>query len=97
MKELTVGVRDLKTNLSKYLAKARKGQTIVITSHGEVVAQLTPRKEEEDIEARMKALVEAGVVLWNGKKLKPGKPVILNTSDKLASDIIIEMRNESLY
>ena len=97
MAELTVGVRDLKANFSKYLTKAQKGQTIVITSHGQVIAQLTPRKEKEDIQARMQALVDAGVILWSGKKLKLSKPAILNKSDKLASDIIVEMRNESLY
>jgi prevent-host-death family protein len=97
MTELTVGIRELKANLSAYIAKANKGQTIVITSHGQELAQLMPRKEEEDIEARIKALVEAGVILWNGKKLKPVKPVTLNKSDKLASDIIVEMLNESLY
>jgi prevent-host-death family protein len=97
MTELTVGIRELKANLSAYIAKMQKGQTIVITSHGKVLGQLMPRKEEEDIEARIKALVEAGVILWNGKKLKPVKPVTLNKSDKLASDIIVEMLNESLY
>jgi prevent-host-death family protein len=97
MTELTVGIRELKANLSAYIAKANKGQTIVITSHGQELAQLMPRKAEEDIEARIKALVEAGVILWNGKKLKPVKPVTLNKSDKLASDIIVEMLNESLY
>ncbi len=97
MIEQTVGVRDLKANLSAYLKKVKKGQTIVITSHGEVMGQLMPRKAEEDVEARMKTLVEAGVILWNGKKLRPVQPVTLKKSDKLASDIIIEMLNESLY
>ena len=97
MKELTVGVRDLKANLSAYVAKAQKGQTIVITLNGKAVADLNPHTVQADVDARMKALVEAGVVLWNGKKLKPVKPVSLNKSDKSASDIIIEMRNESLY
>ena len=97
MKELTVGVRDLKSNLSAYLAKVKKGQTIAITSHGKVVGRVVPPRTEDNITARMKALVETGAILWNGKKIKLSKPVIINKSDKLASDIIIEMRNESLY
>jgi prevent-host-death family protein len=96
MTELTVGIRELKMNLSAYVAKANKGQTIVITSHGQELAQLMPRKEE-DIDARIKALVEAGVIHWNGKKLRSVTPVTLTRSDVLASDVIIEMRNESLY
>ncbi|GER79899.1 MAG: type II toxin-antitoxin system prevent-host-death family antitoxin [Anaerolineales bacterium] len=97
MTELTVGIRDFKTNLSAYLKKLEKGQTITITSHGKVVGRVLPPVAENDVTARMKALVDAGVILWNGKKLKPVKPAIINKSDKLASDIIIEMRNESLY
>ena len=97
MIELTVGVRDFKANLSAYLKKLEKGQTIAITSHGKIVGRVVPPVAEDDVAARMKALVDAGLILWNGKKLKPVKAAILNKSDKLASDIVIEMRNESLY
>lgn len=97
MTELTVGVRDFKANLSAYLKKLKKGQTIAITSHGKVVGRVLPPIVEDDVSARMKALVDAGIILWNGKKLTPVKPVKLTRSDILASDVIIEMRNESLY
>ena len=97
MEDITVGVRDFKANLSAYLKKLEKGQTIAITSHGKVVGRVVPARTEDDITARMKALADAGVVLWNGKKLKLAKPVIINKSDKQASDIILEMLNESLY
>ena len=95
--ELTVGIRDFKANLSAYMQKVKKGQAFVITSHGEIMGHVMPPIAGNDVEARMKVLVEAGIVLWNGKKLRPVKPVILNKSDKLASDIVIEMLNESLY
>jgi prevent-host-death family protein len=97
MTELTVGIRDFKANLSAYLKKLEKGQTIAITSHGKVVGRVVPPVADDDVTARMKALVDAGVILWNGEKLKPVKPVKLTRSDVLASDIIIAMRNESLY
>ena len=97
MMELTVGIRDFKANLSAYLKKVEKGQTIAITSHGKVMGHLMPPKAENDVEARMKALVEAGIILWNGKKPGPVTPVTLTRSDVLASDVIVEMRNESLY
>ncbi len=97
MTELTVGVRDFKANLSAYLKKVAKGQTVTITSHGRVVGQVTLPKTEDDVSARIKALVEAGIILWNGKKPGTVKPVTLTRSDVLASDVIVEMRNESLY
>jgi len=97
MMELTVGIRDFKANLSAYLKKVEKGQTIAITSHGKVVGRVVPPRTEDNITARMKALVETGAILWNGKKPGPVKPVTLTRSDVLASDVIVEMRNESLY
>jgi len=90
MAELTIGVRDLKANLSEYLAKAKKGQTIVITSHGEVIAQLMPRKE--DLMDRVKAIQATGLVAWSGKKPKRRKPAAVNTSGKLISDLVGELR-----
>ncbi|GIK08284.1 MAG: hypothetical protein JETCAE02_19280 [Anaerolineaceae bacterium] len=90
MTELTIGVRDLKANLSEYLAKARKGQTIVITSHGEVIAQLTPRKA--DLMDRVKAAQSVGLVAWSGKKPKRRKPAVVNVSGKLISDLVGELR-----
>lgn len=95
MTQYTIGVRDLKTHLSSYLEKVQKGHTIIITSHGKPIARLTPTREE--LMDRVKALQDAGLIAWNGKKLKPAKPVAVNKSNKLASDIVLAMQNESLY
>jgi len=95
MTQYTIGIRDLKAHLSSYLEKVQKGHTIIITSHGKPIAQLTPTREE--LMDRVKALQAAGLITWNGKKLKPAKPVMINKSKKLASDIYMEMQNESLY
>jgi antitoxin (DNA-binding transcriptional repressor) of toxin-antitoxin stability system len=37
-----VGIRDLRSNLSGYLKRAREGQVIEVTSRKEVVAELRP-------------------------------------------------------
>lgn len=39
---MTVGVKELKNNLSHYLRKVAKGQRISVTAHGRVVAELGP-------------------------------------------------------
>jgi prevent-host-death family protein len=90
MEQTKVGIRELKENLSKYMAKVKGGQSIVITEHGKPVGRIVP--EGQSLEKRVDALVQAGVIAWNGKKLKRIKPPIINRSDKLASDIVIEMR-----
>ncbi len=37
---ITIGIRELKTKLSRYIRLVRAGETILITSRGEVVAEL---------------------------------------------------------
>jgi prevent-host-death family protein len=95
MTQYTIGIRDLKAHLSSYLEKVQNGHTIIITSHGKPIAQLTSTHEE--LMDRVKALQAAGLIAWSGKKLRPAKPVMINKSKKLASDIYMEMQNESLY
>ncbi|HWT93328.1 MAG TPA: type II toxin-antitoxin system prevent-host-death family antitoxin [Solirubrobacteraceae bacterium] len=38
----TVGVRELRQNLSKYLARVKEGETLDVTERGQVVARLSP-------------------------------------------------------
>lgn len=38
----TVGIRDLKDHLSEYVRRVRAGEDLLVTSHGEVVAELRP-------------------------------------------------------
>jgi len=37
-----VGVREIKNKLSEYLRLVREGETVLVTDHGRVVAQLAP-------------------------------------------------------
>jgi len=90
MEQTKVGIRELKENLSKYMAKVKGGQSIIITEHGKPVGRIIP--EGRSLEERVDALVQAGVIAWNGKKLKRIKPLAVNRSDKLVSDIVVEMR-----
>ena len=90
MSELRVGTRELKNKLSEYIRRVKKGQTIIVTERGNVVAQLMP--PQQTVEERIWAMVEAGLAEWNGKKMKPHKPKIINKSGRLISDLIMEDR-----
>jgi chromosome segregation and condensation protein ScpB len=41
---------------------------------------------------RVKALQAAGLIAWNGKKPPIRKPKVINTTNKLMSDLVVEMR-----
>jgi len=90
MSELRVGVRDLKARLSEYLRQVSQGQIVIITDHGRPVGRLSP--VDQPLDKRLKALQDAGLVAWNGEKLKPVMPAAVNRGDRHVSDILVEMR-----
>ncbi len=90
MNELRVGVRDLKARLSEYLRQVSQGQTVIITDHGRPVGRLSP--VDQPINERLQALQAAGLVAWNGEKLKPVRPVAVNRGDRQVADLLVEMR-----
>lgn len=67
MDEVTIGVRELKSHLSEYLRRVRRGQTIVITDHGTVVGRIIPA--EQPLAERPHSLQEAGLLAWGGQSL----------------------------
>ena len=94
MAELTVGIRELKAHLSDYLRQVQNGQAVVITDHGEPIGQILPI--EKDLQKQIENLQAAGLVAWNGKKLGPMQSPAMNRSGKLASDLVVEMREQDL-
>jgi len=89
--ETTVGIRDLKARLSEYMKQVKSGQSIVITEHGKPVGRILP--VGMSLEDRFEMLRKAGLVEWNGKKLRRIKPPAINRGDKMASDIVVELRD----
>jgi prevent-host-death family protein len=89
-----VGSRELKNRLGKYLARARKGQTIVVTDRGEPVAKLVPidkpQNPEDALKTRLRELEAAGHIRLATGPFRDFKPV--RSKGKLASRMIIEDR-----
>lgn len=61
----TVGIRELKANLSRYVARARAGERIIVTDRGEQVAEIVPLSQEIKI---LNRLVKEGRVSWSGRR-----------------------------
>jgi prevent-host-death family protein len=64
-----VGLRELKNQLSRYVQRARSGETVLITDRGEVVAELSPPRKGSAGDAittleemRRKGLLHGGAV-----------------------------------
>ena len=61
----TVGIRDLKNRLSEYLREVRRGESVLVTDRGEVVAELCPPGHgaaDPDVPAALLALAKRGLV-----------------------------------
>ena len=90
MRESTVGTRELKNRLSEYLRRVKAGETLIITERGKPVGQIMPI--QADLTGRLKKMVEAGVVEWNGQPIPPYQPKAENRSKQLLSDLVAEER-----
>jgi prevent-host-death family protein len=88
----TVGVRELRQNLSVYLVRVKKGQTLTVTEHGHAVAELRPPPRED----RLQRLVAEGRVM---PPRRPGaslpRPLKLRL-DRPVSELLQELRDDSI-
>lgn len=87
-----VGIRELRQNLSVYLAKVKTGTAFAVTDRGKPVAVLQPLAAEVDAWRR---LVDEGVVIpaaatWSEMEL-PGGEV---DSHRTVSEYLQEMRDD---
>ena len=61
----TVAVRELKSRLSEYLREVRRGESVLVTDRGQVVAELSPPRHganDPDVPAALLALAKRGLV-----------------------------------
>jgi prevent-host-death family protein len=86
----TVGVRELRDNLSRYLRRVREGEWVIITDHGKPIGELAPPAGGRSAE-HARALVRKGVASWSGGKPK-GLARAPRTQGGLVSDAVIEDR-----
>lgn len=88
----SIGIKQLRENLSRILERVEKGEIIKVSRHGKGIAELRPM--EEDKEQALVAQLEAkgllggrgkGIIgpVKNVENLKPEKPI---------SDFVIEDR-----
>jgi len=66
-----VGVRELRNNLSRYLARVHAGDEIVVTDHGREIARVVPIAKGERKPNALDRLVAAGLVAPPVKTRRP--------------------------
>ena len=88
MARVEVGIRELRLNLSRYVASARTGTEVIVTNHGHPVARLGPIDEGEEKYAR---LVREGRIT---PALRPKSTTLpaLGEAEGTVSDLVLEDR-----
>ena len=87
----TVGIRDLKTHLSRHLRRVRSGARLMVTERGRSIATITPVETPADV-AWAHRLVTEGRAHWSGGKpaghARPARPA----AGRTVSDAVLEDR-----
>ncbi|WP_448638624.1 type II toxin-antitoxin system Phd/YefM family antitoxin [Geodermatophilus sp. URMC 63] len=82
----SVGVRELRDGLSRYLAEVRAGHTVTVTDHGRAVARIVPVDQPGPLER----LVAEGLV-QPARRRERVAPQPVETSGTV-SDLVTEQR-----
>lgn len=91
----TVGVRELRQNLSKYLAQVKGGESFAVTERGREVARLTPSGPADSPIARLVA--ERGATMPRGNLLeRVGALDRPPAGPPYSEELLEEMREERL-
>jgi len=91
MARVEVGIRELRLNLSRYVARVRAGTEVIVTDHGHPVARLGPVSDEEAHHAR---LIREGIVkpARRPKSTTLPPPIQLQGDGPLISEQLLEDR-----
>ena len=73
----TVGIRELKTHLSKYLRNVKNGGEVIISERGKVVARIIPanKRSKQPLETILLKLSEGGKIILPTVYKKPSPPL----------------------
>jgi antitoxin (DNA-binding transcriptional repressor) of toxin-antitoxin stability system len=86
-----VGIRELKTHLSRHLKRVRSGIRLLVTEHGRSIATINPVETPPSIDW-VHELVAEGRAHWNGgKPTGASKPVAVR-GKRTASSLVLEDR-----
>jgi len=85
---MEVGVKDLRDNLSRYLAAVRDGEELTVTEHGKAVARITGLGQR-----KLDRLVAEGLVVPAPRRKRPWSGPAVAHPAGTVSDLAIEGRD----
>lgn len=89
----TVGVRELRQNLSKYLERVKQGESLIVTERGTEVARITPSGAQHGVLAR---LIARGATIPQGDLLENLGPPQPAPDGLTTAEVLDEQRADRL-
>ncbi len=87
------GIKEIKNNLSRYLAKVKSGEEILITERGKPVARIIKENEgSRSTRAALSLLIQKGLITLPTQSLPRENLSPIKVSGKPASKMVIEDR-----
>jgi prevent-host-death family protein len=86
---MDVGIRELRAGLSRYVARVKDGEEIVVTEHGKPVAKLVSVNGE----SKRDKLIREGVLIPAGRPRSARPEPVRVEGDVRLSEIVLEMRD----
>jgi prevent-host-death family protein len=87
----TVGIRELKANLSRHLKRVRSGARLVVTDRGRSIATVNPVDTPADV-GWASRLVAEGRAHWDGGKPAGCSRPVPVASGRMVSAAVLEDR-----
>mgnify|MGYP001549517582 CR=1 FL=1 len=90
---ISAGIKDLKNNLSRYLSQVKKGEDVLVTERGTVIARII--REDTENRALLKALsplITKGLLTLPSQQLDKDVPEPMSVPGKPVSQMVIEDR-----
>ena len=87
----TVGIRELKTHLSRHLKRVRSGARLMVTDRGRSIATIGPIEAPADVDWAHR-LVADGRACWSGGKPGGNRGSARVAGSRTVSDAVLEDR-----
>lgn len=90
---ISAGIKDVKNNLSRLLARVKAGEEIRITERGRPIARIIKENREDDsIRAALEPLVRNRLVMLPTRSILKDNLVAMEVTGKPVSTMVIEDR-----
>jgi prevent-host-death family protein len=90
---ISAGIKEVKNNLSRFLARVKAGDEILVTERGRPVARIVSENHERrSIREALGGLVQKGLIVLPSRSIMKDDIVAVENRGKPVSEMVIEDR-----